>query len=62
MAINGCEICGTMTNLSVDHDHRTGNVRGVLCRPHNAAIGLIGENPKLLEKTIRYLEKHQCPL
>nr|WP_255450009.1 endonuclease VII domain-containing protein [Skermania sp. ID1734] len=37
-----CAICrranGTTRRLSVDHCHRTGQVRGLLCRPCNSAL------------------------
>jgi hypothetical protein len=47
----GCAICGITeaTNgrrLAVDHDHQTGEVRGLLCNNCNVAVGII-ENSKL---------------
>lgn len=44
-------------NLSVDHCHDTGTVRGLLCNGCNACIGLSGENPSLLRSQADYLEK-----
>lgn len=37
-----CAICGTTPNenLTVDHCHRTGNVRGLLCRPCNSRLAI----------------------
>lgn len=56
-----CKICGVHQlqldkNLSVDHDHKTGKVRGLLCFKHNFAIGLLDDNPDLIKKVLEYLE------
>jgi len=42
--------------LSVDHDHKTGKVRGLLCRACNVAYGNLKEDP---ERIIKLLEYHQ---
>lgn len=42
----------------VDHDHKTLKVRGLLCSNCNAGIGLLEDNPKILEAAIKYLEKN----
>jgi hypothetical protein len=58
----GCAICGApesgtaRPSLSVDHDHATGEVRGLLCFSCNAGIGMLGDNPEHLRTAIRYLE------
>ena len=47
----GCYICGigpVGRALDIDHDHRTGKVRGLLCSNHNRALGLLGDDPDLL--------------
>lgn len=55
---NRCAICGgtdvrgTGANLSVDHNHRTGEVRGLLCQPCNLALGHLEE---YLSKAFVYL-------
>ncbi len=36
-----CVFCDNGGILDVDHDHKTGKVRGLLCRHHNAVIGYI---------------------
>lgn len=41
--------------LSVDHDHETGAVRGLLCHRCNMAIGYAQENPEILRAAIEYL-------
>lgn len=48
--------CGTGTALSVDHDHESGAVRGLLCRKCNAGIGNLGDDPELVERALRYLQ------
>lgn len=58
-----CAICNdpqeTLTrNLSVDHNHITGKVRGLLCDKCNFAIGYFKESKLLLEKAINYLEMY----
>ena len=56
---NTCEICNEpdSTRLAVDHCHTTGQVRGLLCRKCNTAIGLLRDRIDLLESAIKYLEK-----
>ena len=43
--------------LFVDHDHATGDVRGLLCQKCNAAIGLTVNSPTILRALADYLEK-----
>lgn len=40
-----------------DHDHGTGGGRGWLCASCNTGIGLLGDNPKLLETAAQYLRE-----
>lgn len=47
--------------LSVDHNHLTGEVRGLLCDPCNTAIGLLRESQEIIAKVSKYLhEKGSC--
>lgn len=41
--------------LSVDHDHKNGNVRGLLCEPCNKALGLFKDNIDALNRAVKYL-------
>lgn len=41
--------------LIVDHDHRTGAVRGLLCNECNRALGLFHEDPALLHSALEYV-------
>lgn len=59
-----CCICKKHQNefskrLSVDHCHKTGKVRGLLCNNCNLAIGLFDEDLNVIKNTIYYLEKHR---
>jgi len=55
-----CAIClAPQERLCVDHDHATGAVRGLLCRPCNQGIGQLQDSPVILEAAIRYLERHR---
>lgn len=52
-----CAICGnSAVGLAVDHDHKTGKVRGLLCRFCNTGLGLFLDNPKYLKSAVSYLE------
>jgi hypothetical protein len=44
--------------LSVDHNHTTGEIRGLLCRGCNTSIGLLDDNITLIQKAIKYLQNH----
>ncbi len=50
-------ICGKIVMLSVDHDHKTGKVRGLICNKCNRLLGFVNDNTKLLEEVINYLKK-----
>lgn len=59
-----CAICGKHQNefnrgLHIDHDHRTGKVRGLLCHRCNPGIGYLQEDVEILEKAIKYLLRHK---
>lgn len=57
----GCAICGKKSKkyrLSIDHDHYTGKIRGILCSPCNRAIGILGDSLEGLLKAVNYLRNH----
>ena len=41
--------------LAVDHDAKTGRIRGLLCFKCNVALGFLQHNPDILMQAIRYL-------
>jgi hypothetical protein len=55
-----CAICGIEPNhrLHVDHDHRTGAVRDLLCRPCNYALGNAQDSLRVVRAMVVYLERH----
>ncbi len=60
-----CEICGspetiksrtgTLRPLSIDHCHKTGKIRGLLCHRCNVAIGLFKEDLDIMASAASYL-------
>ena len=60
-----CAICGevetkhdrygNIKNLQVDHNHSTGEIRGLLCFMCNAGIGMFDDNILNLRSAIKYL-------
>jgi hypothetical protein len=56
---NMCATCGghnrNGTRLCVDHDHKTGRIRGLLCRRCNTLLGLCNDSKEILLSLIAYL-------
>lgn len=52
-----CEICGSDGPLNIDHDHRTGAVRGSLCTSCNVALGFLRDDPERLVNALAYLTR-----
>jgi hypothetical protein len=50
--------CRGATGRCVDHDHKTGEVRGVLCNHCNRALGLFSDSVGRLQKAMDYLNKY----
>lgn len=62
----GCAVCELQLTLlpslpntaMVDHCHRTGVVRAILCRHCNSAIGYVKDSPSRARAIAMYLEQH----
>ncbi len=56
-----CAICRTTdwgpNGPCIDHDHKTGKVRGILCSNCNAGIGCFKDDPRIICASAKYLEK-----
>lgn len=61
-----CSICGrpertsikgTVWNLSIDHCHNTGKIRGLLCAQCNVGLAKFGESIRYFKNAIKYLQK-----
>ena len=50
------EKCSTRKSLSVDHNHQTGIVRGLLCNRCNRALGMFKDNSTLLLRAAQYIK------
>jgi len=66
---NLCAIClstetkkartpGKICQLSIDHNHTTNLVRGLLCHDCNTMLGKFEESIQTMNNAIKYLEKH----
>lgn len=72
---NKCQICGSKSSdyvcsitgnkptkkLAVDHCHKTGRLRGILCLSCNVALGHLKDDISLLKSAIVYLNKNKNP-
>ncbi len=58
-----CAICNTVPSgkgiagkLHLDHEHKSGKIRGMLCNNCNRALGLLKDNSEILLRASNYLE------
>lgn len=57
-----CAICSGIESkgygsFHVDHDHKTGKIRGILCQACNVTLGKMMDSPALLRQAADYLER-----
>ena len=61
-AASRCEICGADERpgrkLAIDHNHQTGNIRGLLCRSCNLGLGSFRDDSLLLLSAVEYLARN----
>ena len=66
---NLCKICKTDENkvtgdrfskisFAVDHDHTTGEIRGILCNQCNRALGMFRDDPYIIKSAYDYLKEY----
>ena len=51
---------GSERFMAVDHCHKTGKIRALLCSSCNKALGSFRDDPNLLWKAAEYITKHAC--
>lgn len=55
-----CAICSidvAESEACIDHDHKTGEIRGLLCTRCNTGLGFFGDDFSVLMNAARYLNK-----
>ncbi len=57
-----CGVCGGppgrgRSTYNIDHDHKTGQLRGLLCHNCNVGLGHFKDNPELLHRAAEYLHQ-----
>lgn len=61
---NTCAICKCKKPIKystkgfvIDHNHKTGRIRGILCTPCNLILGHAQDSTKIIKAATKYLEK-----
>lgn len=55
---NSCNVWGKNKRFHVDHNHKTGEIRGLLCNNCNTGLGYFKESPLILKTVIQYLKNN----
>lgn len=59
---NKCALCKKTfeslggNHLHIDHCHKTGKIRGLLCMPCNVSLGMLGDDEEGLLKALSYIK------
>lgn len=53
---------GKVKRLAVDHDHKTGRIRGLLCNNCNIGIGAFGDNDEHMRSAVAYIQERNPQL
>ena len=62
-----CAICRSENpsarhgKFCIDHCHKTGRIRGLLCHPCNVALGRLGDNPEAIKRVLDYVSRDHDP-
>lgn len=63
LQLNGCAICklpfGEDRKIGIDHDHKTNEVRDLLCYRCNNILGLLNDDVDLIWSILEYLKRHE---
>lgn len=54
-----CEVCKLSKKLYIDHCHKTGVVRGMICHHCNSALGFLFDDEKIINNLFKYAKKHK---
>lgn len=55
-----CACCGDVAKLVVDHDHSTGDFRGLICNHCNMGLGQFKDSVARLQSAVEYLNKYKA--
>lgn len=62
LQLGGCaickKVCDVRNRLSVDHNHKTGAVRDLLCHRCNVVLGMLNEDEDLIISMVEYIKRH----
>ena len=54
-----CLLCGRHTDLVIDHDHETGEIRGALCPPCNTGLDMFKDSTAVMYAAIAFLDGYR---